>query len=380
MARRARKSLRILSTLAWLALFTAIGSVATFFLLKSLGGRITGARAERVRASSNWRDGRFWNLVPTRTMLPGSLWLTLKRQVTGKEVRQPPGPIPIFQLRKSDLATESASGLRATWIGHSTVLLEIGGMRVVTDPIWSERCSPVSWAGPRRFHPPPIELGELLPIDVAVISHDHYDHLDMASVQALSASGTKFMTALGVGAHLERWGVPASQITELDWGQQAQVGQLTFTSLPGRHFSGRRLVDEYHTQWATWSIRSPKHRVFFSGDTGFWGGLKDIGAQHGPFDLTLIKIGAYGETWPEIHVNPEEAFMVHQAVKGKVMLPVHWGTFNLAFHKWNEPPERLLARAAGQAAIVIPRPGQMVEPEYLPQQDFWWRGAVVGSR
>lgn len=373
MARRPRKSRRILSTLAWLALFAAIGLAATFFLMKSLGGRISGPRAERVRASSNWHDGRFWNLVRTRTMLPGSLWETLKRQLLGKEVRRPPGITPIFQLRKSDLAEKPASGLRATWIGHSTVLLEIDGMRVLTDPIWSERCSPVRWAGPRRFHPPPIELRELLPVDVAVISHDHYDHLDMDSVQALAVSGTRFMTGLGVGAHLERWGVPASQITELDWGQQTRAGELTFTSLPARHFSGRRLIDENHTQWATWSIRGPKHRVFFSGDTGFFDGLKDIGDQHGPFDLTLIKIGAYGETWPEIHVNPEEAFRAHQAVKGQVMLPVHWGTFNLAFHNWNEPPERLLKAAAGQATIVIPRPGQMVEPDHLPQQDFWWR-------
>jgi L-ascorbate metabolism protein UlaG (beta-lactamase superfamily) len=290
--------------------------------------------------------------------------------------------------------------LRATWLGHSTVLLELDGARVLFDAMFSERASPSTIVGPKRFFPPPLALADLPSIDAVVISHDHYDHLDMETIRALATrqATLRFVVPLGIGAHLERWGVPADRITELEWGEQtALAGRgVTLTATPSRHFSGRRLRDALGrgnpTLWATWVVTGPSHRAFFSGDTGMFDGFSDIGTQFGPFDLTMIKVGAYGEPWPQIHVNPEEAVRAHSMLRGKVMLPIHWGTFNLAFHAWDEPAERTVAAAqASSATLVMPRPGESVEPSLAARPvEPWWRsvgkprrddtGSRIGTR
>lgn len=300
----------------------------------------------------------------------------------------PPAPLPIRPLTRADVAAPPASGLRATWLGHATALLDVDGARVLVDPVWGERASPSALVGPKRFHPPPLALADLAPLDAVVVSHDHYDHLDMAAVRALAANPAqaraRFFVPLGVGAHLERWGVAPGRVTELDWGESARVGALTLTATPARHFSGRGVGDAVGrgnpTLWASWVIAGPAHRVFFSGDTGPFDGLADVGARHGPFDLTLIKVGAYGPTWPDIHLTPEQAVAAHGLLGGRVLLPIHWGTFNLAFHAWDEPAERVLsaARTAG-VTLVLPRPGQPVEPAAPPPVDAWWR-AVTAPR
>jgi L-ascorbate metabolism protein UlaG (beta-lactamase superfamily) len=262
--------------------------------------------------------------------------------------------MPIVRLTKADFAP--ASGLRATWLGHSTVLVEIDGARILFDPVWARRASPSSLIGPKRFHEPPLALGELPPLDAIVASHDHYDHLDRGVVRALAQSAAqsraRFVVPLGVGAHLERWGVAPDRITELDWSESTKVGPLTLTATPARHFSGRGLNDRNHTLWASWS---------------------------GPFDLTFIKIGAYGDTWPDIHLTPEQAVDAHAKVRGNLLLPIHWGTFNLAFHAWDEPAERVVvAAAAAGARLVMPKPGESVEPATAPPVKPWWR-AVRGN-
>ena len=352
--------------------------IASSEWLASFGALPSGARLERVRRSPNFRDGKFRNLVETHTMVPGSLWRTLRLQFTGDEERVPTTPIPIVTLQGADVATPPASGLRTTWLGHSTTLLEIDGQRVLLDPVWSERVSPSSLVGPKRFHPPPLALEALPPLDVVIFSHDHYDHLDMSTVRALATSaaqrGARFVTGLGVGAHLERWGVPIARITELDWGESVTVGSLTVTATPGRHFTGRGLLRGDRALWATWVIAGPAHRAFFSGDTGFFEGFADIGRDHGPFDLTLIKIGAYGPTWPDIHLTPETAVRAHTLLRGRLLQPIHWSTFNLAYHAWYEPADRVLAAAREAGVdIVVPRPGEQVEPSAPPPVATWWR-------
>ena len=341
--------------------------------LASLGGRVSGARLARVRRSPQFADGKFRNREQSR-MLTGSYREMLRRQFFGKEQREPAGMIPVIARTASDYATKPASGLRATWIGWASVLVEIDGRVVLTDPIWSERCSPSTLVGPKRFHPPPIALAELPPVDAVVISHDHYDHLDMATVRALGSRGTQFVVPLGIGAHLERWGIATSQIHELDWNESAELNGLTITATPARHYSGRNPRHKDETLWASWVVKGPRHRFFFSGDSGYSGRFKEIGAQHGPFDLTLIKIGASDPSWADIHMTPEDAVRTHGDVRGRVMIPVHWATFNLAFHAWREPADRARA-AAGRAGVtlVIPRPGAFVEPEgVLPAPDVWW--------
>jgi L-ascorbate metabolism protein UlaG (beta-lactamase superfamily) len=350
--------------------------------LPTLGAPPAGERLLRVEQSPNYRNGSFQNPVPSHKMLPGSLWQTFRLQIARGEEREPPRPLPVMQLAPGAFDTPPVSGLRATWLGHATTLIEIDGARVLLDPVWSERASPLSWLGARRFHEPPLALSDLPALDAIVISHDHYDHLDMETVRRLAAapsqSGAQFVVPLGVGSHLEHWGVAPSRIVELDWGQSVPVGLLKLTAAPARHFSGRGLADALgrgdRTLWVSWVIAGPEHRVFFSGDTGFFDGLAEIGHQHGPFDLTLIKIGAYGPTWPDIHLTPEEAVRVHTMLQGRVLLPVHWGTFNLAFHAWDEPAERVL-KAADQARVelALPMPGQPVEPATPPKAEPWWR-------
>jgi L-ascorbate metabolism protein UlaG (beta-lactamase superfamily) len=314
------------------------------------------------------------NPVPTDLLVPGTWWEMIRHQVLGREERVPRQPPPVVPRSTADYATAPASGLRATWIGHASTLVEIDGHRILTDPIWSERASPSTIVGPRRFHQPPIPIEALPPIDVVLVSHDHFDHLDMATVQALAARGSRFAVPLGVGAHLEAWSIPAGQITELDWGESVRVGALELVATPARHYSGRNPLRRDAMLWSSWVVKGPTHRIFFSGDSGYFDGFRAIGAAHGPFDLTLIKIGACDRTWQDVHMSPEEAVRAHRDLGGTLLLPVHWGTFNLAFHAWNAPAEEVVAAAAASGvSLAIPRPGQWFEPAAPPPLDPWWR-------
>ena len=344
--------------------------------LAALGAAPQGERLARIGASPNYRDGMFQNPVPTR-MMTAPMTSMMRRQFGGKEQRVPPVPVPIMPRTRESFAEPPASGLRVTWLGHSSTFIEMDGYRVLVDPVFGKRVSPTPFVGPKRFHPPPLPLSEMPALDAVIITHDHYDHLDMEVVHALARSKAQdrlmWITTLGVGAHLERWGVPASKIAELDWGDTAHVGALRMTAQPARHFSGRGTTLN-RTLWASWVVAGPVHRVFHTGDTGFFEGLGETGRKFGPFDLSLIKIGAYDEMWPDIHLTPEDAVRVHALVKGGLLLPIHWGTFNLAFHAWDEPPERLLKALEGQEVrVTIPRPGQSVEPAATPELTPWWR-------
>jgi L-ascorbate metabolism protein UlaG (beta-lactamase superfamily) len=345
--------------------------------LDALGAKPSGERLARILRSPNYRDGAFQNPENTNIGEPGSTWAMLRQWLMGHEQRVPPGPMPIVTLTRADFAKPPASGLRATWLGHSTVLVEIDGARLLFDPVWARRASPSSIIGPVRFHAPPLSIEELPSLDAIVASHDHYDHLDRGVVKSLLQaplqSNARFIVPLGVGAHLERWGVPANRITELDWSESTKAGSLTLTATPARHFSGRGITDGNHTLWASWSVAGPKHRVFHSGDTGAFAGFARVGVEHGPFDLTFIKIGAYGQTWPDIHLTPEQAVEVHTQVRGTLLLPIHWGTFNMAFHAWDEPAERVVAAAAAGTRLIVPKPGESVEPATVRDVEPWWR-------
>ena len=384
MATKRRSVLRrVLLGSAALIAITILALIGSTAWLDALGAAPEGERLERIRRSPNYRDGAFRNPDATSLGVEGGTGRMLRQWLFGDEQRVPPRPIPIVVRSAADFALPPASGLRATWLGHSTVLVEIDGARVLLDPVWARRASPSTLIGPKRFHAPPLALEDLPPLDAIMASHDHYDHLDRGVVKALAGSAAqaraRFVVPLGVGAHLERWGVPPERITELDWAESTTVGALTLTATPARHFSGRGLSDRNHTLWASWSIAGPVHRVFHSGDTGPFAGFADIGARHGPFDLTLIKIGAYGETWPDIHLTPEQAVDVHSKLRGRLLLPIHWGTFNMAFHAWDEPVERVVVAAtAGGAPLVVPRPGESVEPARPAPVEPWWRKGKTG--
>jgi L-ascorbate metabolism protein UlaG (beta-lactamase superfamily) len=362
----------------FLALLILLGIVLAVLLhstewLVSLGGKPEGALLDRVKRSAQYRDGRFRN-VEEAPMTTSSNREMFRRQFFGDEQREPLGTIPVVHTPKAQLPVLPESGLRATWLGWASVLVEIDGHRVLTDPVWSDRCSPSTLVGPKRFHEPPIALDDLPSIDVVVISHDHYDHLDMPVIRTLAARGTHFAVPLGIGAHLRKWDVPAAQIHDLDWHEGITVRGLRVTATPSRHYSGRNPLLANQTLWAAWSVRGPAHSFFFSGDSGYSADFRKIGETYGPFDLSLIKIGAYDDSWKSIHMLPEEAIEVHRDVRAKVLLPIHWATFNLGFHDWVEPPQRAIAAAqkAG-VTIVVPRPGQRFEPTVsLPPIEKWW--------
>jgi L-ascorbate metabolism protein UlaG (beta-lactamase superfamily) len=304
-----------------------------------------------------------------------------KEGVFGDEQRTPPRPLPLHDPR-SHWEKAPDSGLRATWLGHSTVLLEIDGARVLTDPVWGPRASPSTLVGPLRFHPPPVEFEALPKLDAVLISHDHYDHLDMVTIRALAGRGVPFYVPLGVGAHLEAWGVPPERITELEWWQEAQVPGtgLTLISTPSQHFSGRALHDRNRTLWTSWVVRSPQHRAYFSGDTGLAPEFPEIGRRLGPFDLVMLEVGAWNPAWGAIHLGAEQALTALGQLGGGPLLPIHWGTFNLAFHAWDDPLETLSRRAPELGVTLLtPRIGEPLEPSLPPRANPWWREVTNGT-
>jgi L-ascorbate metabolism protein UlaG (beta-lactamase superfamily) len=351
----------------------------------AFGADPSGERLARIRRSPHFKDGVFQNPGGTARTLSSSSRVDFAKAFFDKDerpLRAPKGTVPVHATTLADISGPPATGLRLTWMGHSSVLAEIDGQRVLFDPVWGERCSPFPFVGPKRLHPVPLPLAALGPVDVVVISHDHYDHLDMPTIKALADTDTLFAVPLGVGAHLEYWGVSADRLRELDWNEATKVGGLTLTATPARHFCGRGPRSTQHTLWASWCVAGEEHRIYHSGDTGYFEGFKDIGAEHGPFDATMIQIGAYSDFWPDIHMTPEEGMRAHLDLQGGqphgVMMPIHWATFTLATHPWAAPGEGTVAagRATG-SRTALPRPGEPFEPtaETVPS-DPWWRGVA----
>ena len=352
--------------------------------MKSLGKRAAGLRLERMRASPLWQGEAFRNIHP---VLPGlrdgsAPRPTLSEFLCSEGRRVPQGPLPAVNPLEG-WRRPAGSGLRATWLGHSTVLIEIDGLRVLTDPVWGARASPSRLAGPKRFQPVPVPLRALPPIDLVLVSHDHYDHLDYPTIRELARQSVPFVTSLGVGAHLEAWGVAPQRIVELDWWETARLpgAELMVHAAPSQHFSGRALKDRNATLWSSFVIESPRHRVFFSGDTGLTGEYAAIRERFGAFDLVMLEVGAFHPSWGDIHLGPENALQALALLGGGAFLPVHWGTFALAMHDWDEPAETLLALAPRQGArLVMPRLGEPVEPAHAAEPTPWWRGAGVPSK
>jgi L-ascorbate metabolism protein UlaG (beta-lactamase superfamily) len=328
---------------------------------------------------------RFLNPVPTTIGGFGTILKVLPRFLSSKEEKSPRRPLGPFRTDVGLYAAAPQSGLRVTWMGHSSMLVEIDGVKVLVDPVWDERASPSQWAGPKRFFAAPVRLEDLPVVDVMLVSHDHYDHLGEETIRRLaeleSMRGARWVTSLGVGEMLRQFGVKAEQIAELDWTQSVTVNGLEITAAPSRHFSGRGMFNRFETLWSSFVLKGARHTVYFGADSGWWEGFAEIGAAYGPFDLVMLEIGAFDVLWDGIHLGPDGAVRAFEALGGAgadgrgLMMPIHWGLFDLALHAWRQPIERLV-EVAGEKKIKLwaPEPGRPTEVvSGVEVRSDWWR-------
>ena len=327
------------------------------------------------------REGeRYLNPIPTSV----GGWETMRKALPlyfrnheEKFPKVPPGP---FRTDAAVYEVPPATGLRVSWMGHSSSLVEMDGMRVLLDPVWDERASPLRWAGPKRFFAPPLNLKDLPQLDLVVVSHDHYDHLGESTIRELSKMPkmreTEWVTSLGVGEILEQYGVKRERITELDWTESVGDESLKITALPTRHFSGRSMFNRFGTLWSSFALKGPEHNVYYGADSGWWPGFVEIGAEYGPFDLTMLEIGAYNELWKDIHLGPDGAAQVFEDMGGRgLLMPIHWGLFDLALHGWRQPIERMIEIAEEkEIPLLVPEPGLPTEVlSEVSVRSEWWR-------
>ena len=344
-------------------------TTAAALRLPVFGGTPEGDRLDRMRRSPQWRDGRFRNTVPSVSAgSPSAVWEFL---TANRALRQPSVPVPTVDRTAADFA--EPRDLRLTWLGHGTTLVEVEGARLLIDPVFGRHASPGALFGVARFFDPPLPLAEVPDLDAVVLTHDHYDHLDAGTVRELAGRVPRWVCPLGVGAHLERWGVAPDRISELDWWDEAEVAGVRLVATPARHFSGRTPFDRDRTLWCGWAFAGAGHRVFATGDGGYGPHFAEVGRRLGPFDATLAEVGAYNAGWADIHMGPEQAVRAVQDARGGLMVPVHWATFNLAFHGWTEPGERaVVAAEAAGVPLAVPRPGESVVPSEPPAVERWW--------
>jgi L-ascorbate metabolism protein UlaG (beta-lactamase superfamily) len=302
---------------------------------------------------------------------PAKIWWRFMTET--KTGTMPIDPIPVRPLTRAALDALDPEASHVVRLGHSSHLLKLRGRYWLIDPVFSERASPVQWAGPKRFHPPPIALDELPPIEGLILSHDHYDHLDRATIEALALKVQRYFVPTGVGPRLQAMGVPAGRIEEFGWWQSGNHAGVQLTAAPAQHFSGRGLNDRNSTLWASWVIRSGPDCIFYSGDSGYFPGFREIGQRVGRIDLALIENGAYDSYWPAVHMTPEESIRAFQDLKARTLYSVHNSTFDLAFHPWREPMDRLATLAASQSIdLATPVVGEVLTVGQARVNELWW--------
>lgn len=342
--------------------------------LKTFGKLPKGAAFERVRSSSNFNGQSFNNPIPTQMGVKAHR--VMKDYFKTRSTRKPEKPIPIANKLKNDFTETPSKALKLMWLGHASLLIEIERIRILTDPVFSDRVSPFAWMGPKRMHDTPFSLNEMPDIDVIVISHNHYDHLDLEFINYVKDHNIRFVVPLAVGETLQHWGIDGENIVELDWHESYTYNNVSFTATPARHFTGRGLLDRNKAFWMSTVIKGSEESLFFCGDSVFFEGFEDIGHQYGAFNFTMIGIGAYNEQWQAIHTNPKEALKAHNLLRGKHFLPIHWCTFDLAPHPWMEPVEWLMQENQKiKSNVIIPKAGEFVTSAIADQyqQEFWWR-------
>jgi L-ascorbate metabolism protein UlaG (beta-lactamase superfamily) len=370
---------RIMFSLLLLVAVIVLAITIFFYTAPQIGGTPSGERLAKMESASNFKNGKFENQVLTEMKMHfGTIMNVMKHYLfDSKKGKEPEGEIKTQPFQADAFARVGADTVAFTWFGHSSLLVRINGKTILIDPVLEgKRASMFSFMGPERFdYDTHVGVVDLPHIDLVLISHDHYDHLDYPTIVALKEKVEAFYMPLGVGAHFESWGVPADKITELNWWDEVKVGELKLALTPTRHFSGRALRDRFNTLWGSWVIQGTKRKLYFSGDSGYFQGFKEIGEKFGPFDLTFMECGAYNKAWSEIHMFPEESAQAHLDVKGALMMPIHWGKFDLSLHPWKESVRRLKKKAEEEnIQLVTPEVGQLVLiPDEMDFSDWWER-------
>ena len=379
--------------------------IGYFKLAPRIGSNPAGGRLAKLRSLPNYREGKLHNVVDTNMDMPlGTLLGVMWEFIKGAPGREPKAVIPNVPFDRKAWDALPDTGFAFVWFGHSSLLLKVEGVTFLIDPVFGERASTFSFAGPKRFNYREHMRVDLLPkLDVVLLSHDHYDHLCHETMRELleaqkavtvsssnrdqmsrsmvrrahhdNAVTLQFITALGVGAHLEHWGIAASSIAEKAWWESVEVGPVKLTLAPARHFSGRGLTNRFSTLWGSWAFECKGQRIYFGADSGYSPTFKEVGERLGPFDLAFLECGAYNERWSNIHMMPEETAQAAVDVKAKVLMPIHWAKYSLGMHTWKEPITRLSKKAVElNVELFTPRPGRIVRWPDSAASERWWEG------
>jgi L-ascorbate metabolism protein UlaG (beta-lactamase superfamily) len=342
---------------------------------KQFGAKVTEAEKEAYQRSPQWDGQKFNNLEETIMKVPfKALPKLMFNQLFGRGKLQPKTPIPHVPFDKEAFLKDSDS-TKFIWFGHSAILCRMHGKTIFIDPMLGPDAAPIAPFKIKRFNTISLDLiDELPPIDLLIMSHDHYDHLDLKSMERLAPKVNQYFTALGVSRHLESWGVAKDKITEFDWWEAHDFEGIKITFTPTRHFSARGMRDRFHGLWGGWSMKSSNEHIWFSGDGGYGEHFKEIGAKLGPFDMAFMECGQYNKLWRPIHLFPEECIRAAQEANAKKIMPVHWGSFTLSDHPWKEPVEQFIAESEKENAIwFVPQigaPFALKDTENL--QERWW--------
>jgi len=329
-----------------------------------------GQRLERMRRSPNYKRDRFENRVPTDVILKDASFFKMLREYRNRPANTaPPGQVPSVI---TDLRALPDKGVWVVWFGHSSYLLKVEGVTILVDPVFSGNASPVSFFAKAFAGTQTYGVKEMPPIDVLLLTHDHYDHLDYPTVKVLAQKAGRVCTSLGVGAHLESWGVAPEKIVELDWWESWSWEGLTLTAAPARHFSGRGFK-RGGTLWSSFVLKGREHSLYLGGDSGYEAHFGEIGERFGPFEFAILECGQYGKHWPYIHMMPEQTVQAALDLRAAVLMPVHWGKFTLALHPWDEPVRRVV-KAAEEKGLPLSTPmiGQPFEVGGRYPVVHWW--------
>lgn len=373
--------LALLAPILWLLIY--------FRTAARIGGNPAGERLKRIQGLKNYREGKLHNVVPTDVNMPFTTMLKVMwTMVKGEKGREPDGPIPAIAFDREAWERVPSDEVAICWLGHSTVLIKLDGVTFLTDPVFGERASTFTFAGPKRFaYTEQMEVWRLPWVDFVLLSHDHYDHLCYETIYdlvVLRMSGAaqdrpkvplKFIAALGVGAHLEKWGVPSERITEVEWNQEVEANGVKLTFAPARHFTGRSMTNRFSTLWGSFVLEGRSKRLYFGADSGYSPTFQELGARFGCFDLAMLECGAYSGYWPDIHMFPEETAQAAKDLNADVLMPMHWGKFALGLHPWKESIERITKKAEEvKLPLLTPRIGRIVTRLDPTSSESWWEG------